>query len=106
MKAELLHIGFDNVVAAKRLVAILPGASGARGAFSSPTHRMISSAKDRGQLLDMTNGRRTKAVLVLDSGHVMLSAISPRTIVGRLIADRNGVRALAAWAAKKDDSED
>ncbi|MBI3742748.1 MAG: DUF370 domain-containing protein [Chloroflexi bacterium] len=82
--APLLQVGFGNVVASRRVVAILPGTSGSRGAFSASTGRLIASAKENGQLVDMTNGRRTKAVLVLDTGHVGLAAMSPRTIVARL----------------------
>ncbi len=79
MNTELIHVGFGNVLAVNRVVAIVsPG--------SAPTKRMIQEGKNKGILIDMTNGRRTKAVLVMDSGHIVLAAIAPETIAGRLAA--------------------
>ncbi|GAJ22496.1 unnamed protein product, partial [marine sediment metagenome] len=55
---------------------------------SAPTKRMVQQGRDNGVLVDMTNGRRTKAVLIMDSGHIVLAAIAPETIAGRLVSSR------------------
>ncbi len=84
---ELVHVGFGNILAISRVVAIVgPGAA--------PTKRLIQEGKERGQVIDITNGRRTKAVVVMDSGHVVLAAIAPETISGRLVTGRNGRRPM------------
>ena len=81
MTIELVHIGFSNIVVMNRVIAIaLPS--------SAPTKRTIQEGKNKGQLIDMTNGRRTKAVIFTDSGHIILSALAPETIAGRLRASR------------------
>ena len=83
MTAELLHIGFGNHLSMNRVVAIVsPG--------SAPTKRMIQEGKGQNSVIDMTNGRRTKAVLIMDSGHIVLAAINPETVAGRLLASRTG----------------
>ena len=84
MRVELLQVGFGDALAAGRIVAILPGTTGARMAFSTPTSRLITAARENGKLVDMTSGRRTKAVVVLDTAHIALVAASPRTISRRL----------------------
>lgn len=85
MSSELVHVGFGNIVAANKVVAIVsPG--------SAPTKRMTQAAKGKGLLTDLTSGRRTKAVLVMDSGHIVLVAIAPETIAGRLISGRAEIR--------------
>jgi regulator of extracellular matrix RemA (YlzA/DUF370 family) len=81
MVAELVHIGFGNIVAMNRVVAIA-------SPNSAPTKRTIQEGKTKGFLIDMTSGRRTKAVIVFDSGHIILAALSPETIAGRLQALR------------------
>jgi regulator of extracellular matrix RemA (YlzA/DUF370 family) len=81
MTTELLHIGFGNILAINRVVAVVSPSS-------APTRRLVQEAKNRGLAIDMTNGRRTKAVLVLDSGHVVMAAIAPETIAGRLSTSR------------------
>jgi regulator of extracellular matrix RemA (YlzA/DUF370 family) len=81
MVAELVHIGFGNIVAMNRVVAIA-------SPNSAPTKRAIQEGKTKGLLIDMTSGRRTKAVIVLDSGHIILGALAPETIAGRLQAIR------------------
>ena len=83
MSTELIHVGFGNIVAINRVIAMGPP-------NSAPTKRMIQEGKSAGMLIDMTNGRRTKAVLMLDSGHIVLSALSPDTIAGRLTTSRSG----------------
>jgi len=79
MNTELVHIGFNNILVMNRVVAIA-------SPNSAPTKRMVQDGKSKGMLIDMTNGRRTKAVLVTDSGHIILAALAPETIAGRLQA--------------------
>ncbi|MBO5975674.1 MAG: DUF370 domain-containing protein [Oscillospiraceae bacterium] len=74
---KLINIGFGNMVSANRLVAIV-------SPESAPIKRIIQDVRDRGQLIDATYGRRTRAVIVMDSGHVILSAIQPETVAGRM----------------------
>ena len=77
---KLINIGFGNMVSANRLVAIV-------SPESAPIKRIIQDAKDRGTLIDATYGRRTRAVLVTDSDHVILSAVQPETVANR-VSDR------------------
>ena len=81
---KLINIGFGNMVAAGRLVAIV-------SPESAPIKRIIQDAKDRGTLIDATYGRRTRAVLVMDSEHVILSAIQPETVANRMMDDSEDV---------------
>ena len=74
---KLINIGFGNMVSANRLVAIV-------SPESAPIKRIIQDAKDKGVCIDATYGRRTRAVIVTDSSHVILSAIQPETIANRL----------------------
>ena len=74
---KLLNIGFGNMVSASRLVAVV-------SPESAPIKRIIQEARDKGLLIDATYGRRTRAVIFTDSDHVVLSAIQPETIAGRL----------------------
>lgn len=78
MGIKLLNIGFGNMIAANRAIAIV-------SPESAPIKRMIQDAKDKGLLIDATYGRKTRAVLVMDSGHVVLSAIQPETVSHRII---------------------
>ena len=73
MVSQLLHVGFGNVLAVDRVLAIV-------SPNSAPTKRLVQEGKNSGQIIDMTNGRRTKAVLVMDTGHVALAAIAPETL--------------------------
>ncbi len=73
---QLVNIGFGNIVSANRVVSIV-------SPESAPIKRIISEARDRSQLVDATYGRRTRAVVVTDSGHVVLSAVQPETIAHR-----------------------
>ncbi len=77
---KLINIGFGNMVAAGRLVAIV-------SPESAPIKRIIQDAKERGSLIDATYGRRTRAVLITDSEHVILSAVQPETVANRLGED-------------------
>ena len=78
---KLINIGFGNMVAAGRLIAIV-------SPDSAPIKRMVQEARDRGVLIDATYGRRTRAVIIMDTDHVILSAILPETVAGRL-ADKS-----------------
>lgn len=73
---QLVNIGFGNMVSAQRLVAVV-------APESAPIKRIVQDARDRGTLIDATYGRRTRAVLITDSDHVVLSALQPETIGGR-----------------------
>ena len=74
---KLINVGFGNLVAAGRLVAVV-------SPDSAPIKRMAQEARERGILIDATYGRRTKAVLIMDNDHVVLSALEPEAIAGRL----------------------
>jgi len=83
---KMLNVGYGNLVLAARVVAIvLPSAS--------PMKRLREEAAERNKLVDATMGRRTRSILVLDSDHVVLSAINPETIAARLAPDDSGVHA-------------
>lgn len=75
---KLINIGFGNMVSASRLVAIV-------SPESAPIKRIISDAREKGTLIDATYGRRTRAVIITDSDHVVLSAVQPETVANRLI---------------------
>jgi len=81
MIIELVHVGFGNVLAMNRVIAIA-------SPNSAPTKRTIQEGKNKGLLIDMTNGRKTKAVIFTDSGHIVLAALAPETITGRLQVTR------------------
>ena len=74
---KLINIGFGNIVAANRVIAIV-------SPESAPIKRMIQEARDKGILIDATFGRRTRAVVVTDSEHIILSALQPETVANRL----------------------
>lgn len=74
---KLINIGFGNMVSVSRIIAIV-------SPESAPIKRIISDAREKGQLVDATYGRRTRAVIITDSGHIILSAIQPETVAGRL----------------------
>ncbi len=79
---KLINIGFGNMVSAKRLIAIV-------SPESAPIKRIIQDARDKGVLIDATYGRRTRAVLITDSDHVILSAVQPETVANRLTGRDN-----------------
>ena len=76
---RLINIGFGNMVSANRLIAIV-------SPDSAPIKRIIAETRDRGMLIDATYGRRSRAVIITDSSHIILSAIQPETISHRLEA--------------------
>lgn len=73
---QLIPIGYGNAVSASRLVAVI-------SPESAPIKRIIQDARDRGMLIDATYGRKTKSVLIMDSDHVVLSAVLPSSVAGR-----------------------
>lgn len=85
---NLLSIGLGNFVSYERVVAIV-------SPESAPVKRMIQEAKDKGLAIDSTFGRRTRAVIVMDSGQIVLSSIQPETIVGR--NTQKGTKAKASF---------
>lgn len=82
MGIQLINIGFGNIVAANRIVAIV-------SPESAPIKRMVQEARDRGMLIDATYGRRTRAVIIADSDHIILSAVQPETVAHRLTSRDN-----------------
>ncbi len=74
---KLINIGFGNMISAGRLVAIV-------SPDSAPIKRMVQEARDRGILIDATYGRKTSSVLIMDNDHLVLSALAPETVAGRL----------------------
>lgn len=74
---KLINIGFGNMISAGRLVAIV-------SPESAPIKRMVQEARERGVLIDATYGRRTRAVLIMDNDHLVLSALQPETVANRI----------------------
>jgi extracellular matrix regulatory protein A len=81
MDIKLINIGFGNIVSANRIIAIV-------SPESAPIKRIITDARERGELIDATYGRRTRAVIIADSGHVVLSAIQPETVANRFVTNK------------------
>src|SRR4030066_2484361 len=86
MSIELVHIGFGNILAMSRAIAIAPP-------NSAPTKRSIYDGRNNGKVIGMTSGRRTKAVIFTDSGHIVLAALAPETIASRFQTTRTGIPA-------------
>lgn len=84
MTIELIHIGFGNILAMNRAIAIA-------SPNSAPTKRIIHDGRENGKVIDMTSGRRTKAVIFTDSGHIVLAALAPETIASRLQSSKTGI---------------
>ncbi|HHY34538.1 MAG TPA: DUF370 domain-containing protein [Firmicutes bacterium] len=82
MKPRMVSIGFGNIVHANRIVAMV-------SPDSAPVRRIVADARDRGMLVDATQGRRTRAVIITDSGHVILCAVHPETVAARVEADED-----------------
>ena len=76
MNIKLINVGFGNMIASGRLVSIV-------SPESAPIKRLIQDARDAGKLVDATHGRRTRAVLIMDSEHVILSSLQPETVANR-----------------------
>ena len=79
---QLINIGFGNIVSADRIVTIV-------SPESAPIKRMVSEARDRGELVDATYGRKTRAVIITDSDHLILSAIQPETVAQRFVSQKD-----------------
>lgn len=92
MEMKFINIGFGNVVSAHRLISIV-------APESAPIKRIVQEAREAGRLIDATYGRRTRAVLIADSDHVILSAVQPETIVGRIAGKED-----ASARAEEDES--
>lgn len=73
---QLINVGFGNIVSASRIIAIV-------SPESAPIKRLVQDAKDQGRAIDATCGRRTRAVIIMDSDHIVLSAVQPETVAGR-----------------------
>ncbi len=78
---RLINVGYGNMAAAERVVAVV-------SPEAAPIRRMIQDARDAGRVIDATCGHRTRSVLMMDSGHVVLSPLIPETIAGRMDANR------------------
>lgn len=74
---QLINIGFGNIVSAERIISIV-------SPESAPIKRIVQEAKDSKIAIDATYGRRTRSVIIMDSGHIILSAVQPETIAGRV----------------------
>jgi extracellular matrix regulatory protein A len=99
MATELIHVGFGDYVSANRILAVVrPG--------SMPVRRLLEEAERKGLLLDVTHGRRTKAIILLDSGHLVLLALQPQTVASRLQAMRGGVHGVAEPADEEEDVDE
>ena len=79
---QLVNIGFGNIVSADKIVAIV-------SPESAPIKRMVQEAKDNGTAIDATFGRKTRAVLIMDSDHIVLSAVQAETVADRIDKERN-----------------
>ena len=77
---QLINIGFGNIISANRIIAIV-------SPESAPIKRIVQEAKDDNMAVDATCGRRTRAVIIMDSGHIVLSAVQPETVASRLGKD-------------------
>jgi len=77
MNTELVHLGFSNMAALNKVVAVI-------APNSAPAKRLVHEGKSQGSVIDVTNGRKTKAVIIMETGHILLAAISPETIAGRI----------------------
>ena len=77
---QLVNIGFGNIIAANKIVAIV-------SPDSAPIKRMVQDAKDAWTAIDATCWRKTRAVLIMDSGHIILAAVQPETVAGRVDKD-------------------
>ncbi|WP_100487637.1 extracellular matrix/biofilm regulator RemA [Sporolactobacillus pectinivorans] len=80
---RLINIGFGNIASANRIVSII-------SPESQPIKRLIKMARDNNKLIDATYGRRTRAVIVMDSDHIILSSVQPETVSQRLIQHDDG----------------
>lgn len=81
---KFINIGFNNMVAATRIIALM-------GPDSAPSKRLVQDARDSGRVLDCTSGRRTRAIIITDSDHVILSSVQTETIAARLTGEEAAI---------------
>jgi len=81
LDAKLINVGFGNIINPNRVIAIV-------SPESAPIKRLMQEAKGKGTLIASTCGRRTRAIIVMDSGHIVLSALQPETIANRFLSDK------------------
>lgn len=81
---KFINIGFGNMISSSRLIAVV-------SPESAPIKRIIQDAREKGLLIDATYGRRTRAVIIMDSSHVVLSAVQPETVASRIDSRETGV---------------
>ena len=97
---KLINIGFGNIVAANRIIAVV-------SPDSAPIKRIVQEARDGGRLIDASYGRRTRAVVIMDSDHVVLSAVQPETIAHRMTEgsgeDSRSTEGSRAYAEKEEE---
>ena len=79
---QLVNIGCGNMISAERIIAIV-------SPDAAPVKRLVQNARDKGMLIDASCGRKTKAVIITDSDHVVLSAVQPETVAHRVSDDKN-----------------
>ena len=96
---QLVNIGFGNIVSASRIIAIV-------SPESAPIKRLVQDAKDNKVVVDATYGRRTRAVLIMDSGHIILSAVQPETVAGRVDKDIGVTPVITEISEEKEDKEE
>jgi regulator of extracellular matrix RemA (YlzA/DUF370 family) len=77
---QFMNVGFDNIVQVDEIIAIV-------SPESAPIKRMVQTAKDAGTVIDVTHGRKTRSIIFTDSDYIILSAIQPETLTGRLGAE-------------------
>ncbi len=98
MDIKLINIGFGNIVSANRIIAIV-------SPESAPIKRIIQEARDAQRLIDATYGRRTRAVVVTDSDHVILSAVQPETVAHRIVDNDDAVEELRETAEEDREAD-
>ena len=96
---KLINIGFGNIISTNRLIAIV-------SPESAPIKRVITEAREKGVLIDATCGRRTRAVIIMDSGHIILSAVQPETVANRLDKDTAEILEDAAISEIQENEEE
>lgn len=99
LDVKLINIGYGNIVSASRVIAIV-------SPESAPIKRIVQDARDTGRLVDATYGRRTRAVIIMDSDHVVLSAIQPETVANRFVGTRGEDGRGSADSGGDDDGND
>ncbi|AQX53991.1 DUF370 domain-containing protein [Priestia flexa] len=78
MSGKLINVGFGNFISSNRIISVVQPES-------APIKRIVQEAKDRGSLIDATQGRKTRAVIVMDSNHIILAPVQPETVAQRLV---------------------